>query len=38
LSELAGRTVTVEEMRPLVERRFEDVFDTRLVETAVPAA
>jgi hypothetical protein len=25
-------------MRPLVERRFENVFDTRLVETAVPAA
>jgi lipoyl(octanoyl) transferase len=38
LSELAGRRVTVEEMRPLVERRFEQVFGTRLVETAVPAA
>jgi lipoyl(octanoyl) transferase len=38
LSELAGRRVSVEQMRPLVERRFEDVFGTRLVETAVPAA
>jgi lipoyl(octanoyl) transferase len=38
LSELAGRAVTVAEMRPIVERRFEDVFETRLVETAVPAA
>ena len=38
LSELAGRTITVDEMRPLVELRFEEVFGTRLVETAVPAA
>ena len=38
LSELAGRRITVEEMRPLVERRFEEVFETRLVEAAVPAA
>jgi lipoyl(octanoyl) transferase len=38
LSELAGRRVTVEEMRPLVEQRFEDVFEARLVETSVPAA
>jgi lipoyl(octanoyl) transferase len=38
LSELAGRPVTVEEMAPLVARRFEDVFDRRLVseETAWP--
>ena len=38
LSELAGRRITVEEMRPLVERRFEETFDTRLVEAVVPAA
>jgi lipoyl(octanoyl) transferase len=38
LSELAGRRITVEEMRPLVERRFEEVFDTRLVDATVPAA
>ena len=30
LSELTGREVTVTEMAPLVARRFEDVFDTRL--------
>jgi len=30
LSELTGRVVTVQEMAPLVARRFEDVFDTRL--------
>jgi lipoyl(octanoyl) transferase len=38
LSELAGTTVTVEDMAPLVARRFEDVFDRRLVseETAWP--
>jgi len=30
LSELTGRRVTVTEMAPLVARRFEDVFDTRL--------
>lgn len=30
LSELTGREVTVQEMAPLVARRFEDVFDTRL--------
>jgi lipoyl(octanoyl) transferase len=28
LSRLAGRTVTVDEMAPLVARRFEEVFDT----------
>jgi lipoyl(octanoyl) transferase len=38
LSELAGRTVTVDETAPLVARRFEDVFERRLVtqETAWP--
>jgi lipoyl(octanoyl) transferase len=30
LSELAGREVTVEEMAPIVARRFEEVFDLRL--------
>jgi lipoyl(octanoyl) transferase len=30
LSELAGRTVTVEEVRPLVERHAAEVFDVRL--------
>ena len=30
LSQLAGREVTVEEMRPLVARRFEDVFGVSL--------
>jgi lipoyl(octanoyl) transferase len=30
LSELAGREVTVQEMAPLVTRRFEEVFDVRL--------
>jgi lipoyl(octanoyl) transferase len=30
VSELAGRTVTVEEMAPLVARRFEEVFDRSL--------
>ncbi len=30
LSELAGRAVTVEEMAPIVARRFEEVFDIRL--------
>jgi lipoyl(octanoyl) transferase len=30
LSELAGRAVTVEEMAPIVARRFEEVFDLRL--------
>jgi lipoyl(octanoyl) transferase len=29
LSELAGRTVTVEEMAPIVARRFEEVFGLR---------
>jgi len=29
LSELAGRAVTVEEMAPIVARRFEEVFDLR---------
>jgi lipoyl(octanoyl) transferase len=38
LSELAGRRITVEEIRPLVERRFEEVFRTRLVGASVPAA
>jgi lipoyl(octanoyl) transferase len=40
LSELAGRTVTVEEMAPLVARRFEEVFDLRLrtEETAWPSS
>jgi lipoyl(octanoyl) transferase len=40
LSELAGRTVTVEEMAPLVARRFEEVFDLRLrtKETAWPSS
>jgi lipoyl(octanoyl) transferase len=38
LSQVAGRRVTVEEMRPLIERRFQDVFETRLVEPAVRAA
>ena len=32
LPELAGRTVTVDEMAPLVARRFEEVFDLRLRE------
>ena len=38
LSELAGRAVTVDQMAPLVARRFEDVFDRRLVteESAWP--
>ncbi|HSJ51025.1 MAG TPA: lipoate-protein ligase B, partial [Actinomycetota bacterium] len=30
LSALAGRTVTVEEMRPLLIRHLEDVFDLHL--------
>lgn len=30
LSQLAGRRVTVDEMAPIVARRFEDVFDIRL--------
>ena len=30
VSQLAGREITVEEMAPLVARRFEDVFDRRL--------
>jgi lipoyl(octanoyl) transferase len=30
LSELAGRTVTVAEMAPIVARRFQEVFDLRL--------
>jgi lipoyl(octanoyl) transferase len=30
LSELSGRTVTVEAMAPIVARRFEEVFDLRL--------
>ncbi|MGZ8625019.1 MAG: lipoyl(octanoyl) transferase LipB [Actinomycetota bacterium] len=30
MSELAGREVTVEEMAPIVARRFEEVFDIRL--------
>jgi lipoyl(octanoyl) transferase len=30
LSELAGRRITVEEMAPIVARRFEEVFDLRL--------
>jgi lipoyl(octanoyl) transferase len=30
LSELAGREVTVEEMAPIVARRFEEVFDLRI--------
>ena len=34
LSVLAGRAVTVEEMAPLVVRRFEDVFGVRLEEEA----
>jgi lipoyl(octanoyl) transferase len=38
LSELAGRRVTVQEMRPLVERRFADGFGTRLSESEAPAA
>jgi lipoyl(octanoyl) transferase len=38
LSELAGRRITVAEMLPLVERRFEEVFGTRLVEASVVAA
>ena len=38
LSELAGRRVTVEEMVPLVERRFEEIFATRLSVAAEPAA
>ena len=38
LSELAGKTITVDETAPLVARRFEDVFERRLVteETAWP--
>ena len=40
LSELAGREVSVEEMAPLVARRFEEVFDLRLSteETAWPSS
>lgn len=45
LSELAGREVSVRDMSPLVARRFEDVFGSRLVvddrpwpRSAVPAA
>lgn len=40
LSELAGREVTVDEMAPLVARRFEEVFDLRLSteETAWPSS
>jgi lipoyl(octanoyl) transferase len=38
LTELAGRDVTVPEMLPLVERRFEQVFRTRLSVAAAPAA
>jgi lipoyl(octanoyl) transferase len=30
LSELAGRRVSVDELRPLIERRAEEVFDVRL--------
>jgi lipoyl(octanoyl) transferase len=39
LSELGGRTVTVEEMAPLVARRFQEVFDLRFVteETMWPS-
>ena len=39
LSELSGRPVTVQEMAPIVTRRFEDVFDLRLEipETAWPS-
>ena len=39
LSELAGRTITVAEMAPIVARRFEHVFDLRLQteETAWPS-
>ena len=39
LSELAGRTVTVAELAPIVARRFEDVFDLRLEteETSWPS-
>jgi lipoyl(octanoyl) transferase len=39
LSELAGRVITIEDMAPLVARRFEDVFDVRFVteETAWPS-
>jgi lipoyl(octanoyl) transferase len=39
LSELAGRTVTVEEMAPIVTRRLEEVFGLRLEpeETAWPS-
>src|SRR5262245_22443394 len=33
LSQLAGRTVTVDEMTPLVARRFEEVFDRSLAAT-----
>ncbi|HZD17693.1 MAG TPA: lipoyl(octanoyl) transferase LipB [Actinomycetota bacterium] len=36
LSELAGRTVTVEEMAPIVARRFEEVFDLRLQPAEEP--
>lgn len=39
LSQLAGRTVTVDEMAPLVARRFEEVFDRALAtrDAAWPA-
>lgn len=36
LSELAGRSVSVEEMAPLVARRFEEVFDLRLDPQELP--
>jgi lipoyl(octanoyl) transferase len=36
LSELAGREITVEEMAPIVARRFEEVFDIRLEPRETP--
>ena len=38
LSELAGRPVPVEEVRPLIERRFAEVFGRRLVSAPPEAA
>jgi lipoate-protein ligase B len=37
LTELAGRPITVEEALPAVMRRFEEVFDRRLVEAPIMA-
>src|SRR5262245_17874232 len=38
LSRLAGRDVTVEELRPLLERRLDEVFDLELIASPSPFA